>query len=47
VVREYNDRLAEVPQQRDHLDVVGRTVLDGQPMELRKFVSESANLGIS
>jgi NAD(P)H-dependent flavin oxidoreductase YrpB (nitropropane dioxygenase family) len=37
VVREYNDRLAEVPQQRDHLDVVGRTVLYGQPMELRKF----------
>src|SRR5262249_58935041 len=37
VVREYNHRLAEVPQQRDHLEVVGKTVLYGQPMEMRKF----------
>jgi enoyl-[acyl-carrier protein] reductase II len=37
VVREYNHRLTEVPQQRDHLEVVGKTVLNGQPMELHKF----------
>jgi NAD(P)H-dependent flavin oxidoreductase YrpB (nitropropane dioxygenase family) len=37
VVREYNHRLAEVPKQRDHLEVVGKTVLYGQPMEMRKF----------
>jgi enoyl-[acyl-carrier protein] reductase II len=37
VVREYSHRLAEVPQQRDHLEVVGKTVLYGQPMELRRF----------
>jgi enoyl-[acyl-carrier protein] reductase II len=37
VVREYNHRLAEVPQQRDHLEVVGKTVLYGKRMEMRKF----------
>jgi NAD(P)H-dependent flavin oxidoreductase YrpB (nitropropane dioxygenase family) len=37
VVREYNHRLAEVPKQRDHLEVVAKTVLYGQPMEMRKF----------
>ena len=37
MVREYNHRLAEVPQRRDHLEVIGKTVLHGQPMEMRKF----------
>ncbi|MEO8526001.1 MAG: nitronate monooxygenase [Caldimonas sp.] len=37
VVREYNHRLAEVPQQRDHLPVIGSTEMGGQTMELRKF----------
>lgn len=37
VVSEYNHRLAEVPQQRDALDLVGTTVLYGQKMEMRKF----------
>jgi NAD(P)H-dependent flavin oxidoreductase YrpB (nitropropane dioxygenase family) len=37
VVKDYNHRLAEVPQQRDHLPVIGSTVMGGQTMELRKF----------
>jgi len=37
VVQEYNHRLAEVPQQRDHLEVIGKTVLYGKRMEMRKF----------
>ena len=37
VVAEYNDRLAEVPMERGGLEVVGKTVLYGQPMEMRKF----------
>lgn len=37
VVNEYNHRLAEVPTQRESLEVVGRTVLYGQSMEMRKF----------
>jgi enoyl-[acyl-carrier protein] reductase II len=36
-VTEWNHRLAEVPTERDHLPVIGTTVLGGQPMELRKF----------
>jgi len=37
VVAEYNHRLAEVPTERGGLAVVGKTVLYGQPMEMRKF----------
>jgi len=37
VVAEWNHRLAEVPQERGALPVVGKTVLYGQPMEMRKF----------
>lgn len=37
VVAEYNHRLAEVPMERGGLELVGKTVLYGQPMELRKF----------
>jgi len=37
VVAEYNHRLAEVPAERSGLEVVGKTVLYGQPMEMRKF----------
>lgn len=37
VVREYNHRLADVPIKRDDLEVVGKTMFCGQPMEMRKF----------
>jgi NAD(P)H-dependent flavin oxidoreductase YrpB (nitropropane dioxygenase family) len=37
VVAEYNHRLAEVPMERSHLELVGKTVLYGQAMEMRKF----------
>ena len=37
VVAEYNHRLAEVPTERGGLAVVGKKVLYGQPMEMRKF----------
>lgn len=37
VVSEFNHRLADVPVQRDDLEVVGKTVLYGAPMEMRKF----------
>jgi NAD(P)H-dependent flavin oxidoreductase YrpB (nitropropane dioxygenase family) len=37
VVAEYNHRLAEVPPERSGLEVVGKTVLYGQTMEMRKF----------
>jgi NAD(P)H-dependent flavin oxidoreductase YrpB (nitropropane dioxygenase family) len=37
VVAEYNDRLAEVPMERGGVELVGKTVLYGQPMEMRKF----------
>ena len=37
VVSEYNDRLEDVPVERDHLDVIGRTVFGGQTVEMRKF----------
>ena len=34
---EYNDRLDEVPTQRDGLDVIGHTTFNGDPVEMRKF----------
>ncbi len=37
VVSEYNDRLDEVPTERDQLDVIGHTVFSGQTVEMRKF----------
>ncbi len=37
VVSEYNDRLDEVPTQRDGLDVIGHTTFGGDPVEMRKF----------
>ncbi len=37
VVKEWNHRLAEVPTQRDHLPLIGTTVLEGQRVEMRKF----------
>jgi len=37
VVTEWNHRLAEVPQERSGLPVVGQTVLYGQPMPMNKF----------
>lgn len=37
VVAEYNHRLAEVPQERSTQPLVGKTVLYGRPMEMRKF----------
>jgi len=37
VVAEYSDRLAEVPMERGGFELVGKTVLYGQPMEMRKF----------
>ena len=37
VVSEYNDRLDEVPTQRDGLDVIGHTTFNGDPVEMRKF----------
>jgi NAD(P)H-dependent flavin oxidoreductase YrpB (nitropropane dioxygenase family) len=37
VVNDYNDRLAEVPMQRDHLPVVGETLFHGQVHVKRKF----------
>ena len=37
VVTEYTDRLAEVPMERGGLELVGKTVLYGQPTEMRKF----------
>src|SRR5262249_41662460 len=37
VVAEYNHRLTEVPMERGGLELVGKTVLYGQPMEIRKF----------
>lgn len=37
VVSEYNDRLKEVPTQRDSLEVIGQTTFNGEPVEMRKF----------
>lgn len=37
VVNEWNDRLDEVPMDRDDLEVVGETVFLGQTMQMRKF----------
>lgn len=37
VVDEYNDRLQDVPMQRDHLPVVGETLVHGHPHTKRKF----------
>lgn len=37
VVEEWNHRLAEVPQERSGLPLVGQTVLYGQPMPMNKF----------
>lgn len=37
VVSQYNDRLDDVPTQRDQLEVIGHTVFNGQPVEMRKF----------
>lgn len=37
VVAEDNHRLGEVPQERSTQPLVGKTVLYGQPMEMRKF----------
>ncbi|HJP68660.1 MAG TPA: nitronate monooxygenase [Sphingomicrobium sp.] len=37
VVEEYTDRLADVPLQRDHLPVVGETIVNGEPHTKRKF----------
>ena len=37
VVSEYNDRLEEVPIQRDSLEVIGHTTFNGEPVEMRKF----------
>ncbi|MGE3363085.1 MAG: NAD(P)H-dependent flavin oxidoreductase [Rhizobiaceae bacterium] len=37
VVNEYTDRLQDVPTQRDHLPVVGETLVHGHPHTKRKF----------
>lgn len=37
VVNEYTDRLRDVPMQRDHLPVVGETLVHGRPHTKRKF----------
>jgi nitronate monooxygenase len=37
VVEEWNDRLGEVPTQRDNLPEIGRTRFLGQNMVMRKF----------
>jgi enoyl-[acyl-carrier protein] reductase II len=37
VVAEWDDRVAEIPAERDGLAEIGRTVLGGQPTVLRKF----------
>jgi enoyl-[acyl-carrier protein] reductase II len=37
VVREWNDRLAEVPKDNSQSKVIGKTIMGGQEMELRKF----------
>jgi nitronate monooxygenase len=36
-VAEYADRLDEVPMERGGFELVGKTVLYGQPIEMRKF----------
>ena len=37
VVAEFNHRLAEVPMERDDLEIVGKTVVNGMSMDMRKF----------
>ena len=37
VVEEWNDRLSEVPTQRDDLPEIGHTQFLGQDMVMRKF----------